>query len=750
MRQFAEYAICVVCLAAVATALLHPAFRGRIPASADEVFALAPWEEARPDDLTGPVAPSAEGLRHLPWAIVLRDAAARGDSVQWSPYENGGLPFAAMWQTRCYSPFSLPFRFAELPIALPISAWLKLLVAGICAFLMARRFSLPLSMALLTGVLFQLSGLLLTHLGTPLSDALPWLPLLLLYADRLSLGIYSAWPAAVIALALMLLGGDPAMVVASLLFCGVFAAIRLAMRGALRTETLNAVVSTAIVGAFALALVAFQIVPFLEFVVQASARGLAGDAPSLQLADLAALFFPRTADGWDALTAPPRHHPTALLYLGIVSIGLLPLWFSLRACPAALRRNRVEALLAAAVIMSALGLAAHPLLAAVPGLRLLQPAHFLAANALVFAFMAAEAADEWVVLDANSCQATLKRFAIALPVFAIIAVAAGVLFLGRSEQLAPLGGQLLIQGGLLLLILVLLGITLVRPSTRLLGYGLCLVACLDLGLVCQPAIRFSPPERLYPDTAFLESLRTIDARIAGTESLRQWPLAANLIPQAYSASGVRLRRHDAFLERVHEEPLLLRRMGSQALLLTRDDIRGSFARVRPKLAVKHVFTTGAILFDDLGARPRAWLAYETREADRFDPAQLDPNAPPLVENVVPAPNAPNAPAGTAEIIEERNARLVLRVETEKPATLILADAWYPGWKATVDGQRAQVFPVDGIARGVTVDAGTHEVILRYAPLSLRIGLAVTILAALGLTLITLRNALTRMKARTVR
>ena len=45
--------------------------------------------------------------------------------------------------------------------------------------------------------------------------------------------------------------------------------------------------------------------------------------------------------------------------------------------------------------------------------------------------------------------------------------------------------------------------------------------------------------------------------------------------------------------------------------------------------------------------------------------------------------------------------------------VILSDIWDPGWTATVDGQGAQIYRADFMFRGVVVDAGEHEIVLRY-------------------------------------
>ena len=49
---------------------------------------------------------------------------------------------------------------------------------------------------------------------------------------------------------------------------------------------------------------------------------------------------------------------------------------------------------------------------------------------------------------------------------------------------------------------------------------------------------------------------------------------------------------------------------------------------------------------------------------------------------------------------------------------MLADTWFPGWKATVDGRSAPIVRTDQLLRGVVLPAGAHTVEFTYVPLEL--------------------------------
>jgi hypothetical protein len=108
--------------------------------------------------------------------------------------------------------------------------------------------------------------------------------------------------------------------------------------------------------------------------------------------------------------------------------------------------------------------------------------------------------------------------------------------------------------------------------------------------------------------------------------------------------------------------------------------------------------------------------------------------------VVEAPAAPPTAPGQVLAVERAAERVVVEAEASGPALLVVQDAWWPGWRATIDGQPAEVLAADALVRAVRWPAGRHRLELIYDPAGVRLGRwlsaagAALVLLLLGLAL----------------
>jgi hypothetical protein len=134
--------------------------------------------------------------------------------------------------------------------------------------------------------------------------------------------------------------------------------------------------------------------------------------------------------------------------------------------------------------------------------------------------------------------------------------------------------------------------------------------------------------------------------------------------------------------------------------------------------------------------PRVRVVGGARIADGVEglEALLDPGFDPAREIVLPtgpaSPPPPSSP-GRAEIVEERSDRLVLEADVSDGAYVALADAYDPGWRATLDGVPVPVLRSDLAFRAVRVPAGRHRIEMVYRPPAIAIGLAVSAVSLLA-------------------
>ena len=136
--------------------------------------------------------------------------------------------------------------------------------------------------------------------------------------------------------------------------------------------------------------------------------------------------------------------------------------------------------------------------------------------------------------------------------------------------------------------------------------------------------------------------------------------------------------------------------------------------------------TGDRTLDIPGALPRARLvdAYVPADGsleeflDRVQDGEIDPAARVALDREPdPRPVAGDTPLPPVEYVFDGLNSVSLTASPDRPAILVLADNWLPGWTVQVDGRPAELLKADHMLRAVALPAGTHSVEFRYkAPL----------------------------------
>jgi hypothetical protein len=85
-------------------------------------------------------------------------------------------------------------------------------------------------------------------------------------------------------------------------------------------------------------------------------------------------------------------------------------------------------------------------------------------------------------------------------------------------------------------------------------------------------------------------------------------------------------------------------------------------------------------------------------------------------------------SGSAHIVRDRPDAIDVAIAPTAPGWLVLADTFFPGWVARVDGRPREILRANVAFRAVAVQPGESTVEFRYEPFSFRAGAVISVLA----------------------
>jgi hypothetical protein len=147
--------------------------------------------------------------------------------------------------------------------------------------------------------------------------------------------------------------------------------------------------------------------------------------------------------------------------------------------------------------------------------------------------------------------------------------------------------------------------------------------------------------------------------------------------------------------------------------------------------------------------PPAWIVHELSLAEDLEQLYALLNAPgfdPFGTAVVLEPAAVEQGDPSADAVRltgfEPN-RVTLDARLSGGGLLVLGEVAYPGWRVTVNGQRAKLYTADGVLRAVALPAGEWNVEFRFRPVIFYAGAAISLLTILVLAALAIRSRLHR-------
>lgn len=774
--------LALLLLPIVLLAVSGPLLRGEALVPGGILYAeIPPWK--------GPLPPGVEPVRYPlgdvvtqfhPWTTLVREAYRDGRLPLWNPYSNCGSPLLANGQSAAFFPTRLLDVACGPALANLLGAWLRLAAAGLAAYALARRLGQSRGAAAFSGAAFELSGFLVAWLAHPHANVALFLPLLFLLADRV-VSRPCGRTAALLALAVgvQFLGGHPETSFHALLATAAFALFRLS--GAWRDDRSPGLAARraaflAAGAAAGAALAAAALLPLLEYLGESSAlfartaKSAAGReaSPALALRSALALAFPR-ALGIDTgglaeagLARFNNFNERAGGYAGLATLAAA-------VAGVLFGKPRGAVLFLAGTILACVPLvydcgALTRSVGALPLFSIAANRRFLLVVALALALLGGFGLDAILRDDGRR-----RRGAVAILAFLALA-AAGALVVGLGP---PPPGEpdpdrttfAAAQAVGLALVGAAAVSRLAARSPRIAAALAFAGLAVDLVAFAAPVHRGVAEEFLFPDTPLLARLRerTADGSRVSGESLVLRP-ETGVVPRLRSIKGydaVEIRRYTEIMASLSSDRRRAAAFVKNVAALDRLD-----SPVLDLLAVRFVLTPapldpvppgfrldaveeGVHVYENAEALPRAFVVERARSipdaaarraalASGFDPRSeviLESDADAAAAGVVRDPAAIGRPA---RLLRDEPERVDVEADGGRSGgILVLADAFFPGWTATVDGRPARILRANHALRAVAIGPGPRRVEFRFEPASLRAGLlsgAIALAAILVLAL----------------
>lgn len=151
------------------------------------------------------------------------------------------------------------------------------------------------------------------------------------------------------------------------------------------------------------------------------------------------------------------------------------------------------------------------------------------------------------------------------------------------------------------------------------------------------------------------------------------------------------------------------------------------------------------IYENSSYLPRSFMIYDVFMAQNDEEALrrlADPSFDPGSEIILEEPLAvalsenphPSMAVSEVEVVVYQPELIELDVYTFADGLLFFGDAYYPGWKAYVDGVEEKIYVADYTFRAVYVAPGRHRVQFVYEPFPFKIGALISLTTISGLVL----------------
>jgi len=767
VREVAIQGIVLIVLLAAA----FPGFflRGEVLSPADILYQSKPWSNYAPSDWDGPsnrLMPDIVAAFY-PYYSLTKMELAEGNWPLWNRYELAGMPLIANAQTAVFYPPRLLHEIFDVPFATSLYILLKLWLCGITAYLCARGLRMGVHASRFASVAWMLCSYNVIWAYWSLPDESAWLPLVFLGAVRVLEG-KTRQGGILVALSgtLLLFAGHPETAFTMAFGVGVYFFLRLASYASNRKRVAQAIGAMVIAWGAAILVTSLQVVPLVEYIRHSltyTVRDGGIAEPTILASTLSAIWVPRLYGTFPEFT----YWGAGLLNSNIIIMfytGLLVwifAWFGGVPIRESKGRAHFWALMGSSVfcLLIAFDLNELHVLNSIPPFNSTLKVYFVSFPVFAMTLLGARGLDAWLASSRAARGLYPLIPAIGIPVvflYFLMGFEGPVLAMSGFQEYVNRQLMLALLLGIASIAVVLLGCAV--KKTSVVAATAIIILAVDLLIATRGMNPTMRKADVFPETELTKYLAAFPAPTrfgVGEGGVVSGTFAPYGIEEWLGYDGLYPARIKQFQQKLADdvwrkaEPLYsvqyyLHDATYPPLFPLEDN---------PEWFEHTTEHDGLQVYRNLRALPRARLVgsiktFENEDEliagmakDEFDPA----TEAYVLRDDLPAQYTVAAVAdnqGSAEFTTYSSVRAGIKVTANEDSLLVLSDAYYPGWTATLNGASIPIYPVYHAFRGVFVPKGEHVVEFTYFPASFRIGLAassVTLVALLVWALVSLRR-----------
>ncbi|MFH0844987.1 MAG: hypothetical protein V1930_05880 [Pseudomonadota bacterium] len=691
----------------------------------------------------------------------------------WNPYVFSGMPFWAHFESTIFYPLDILFWIIPAEKAYGYTMFIHLSLAALFMYLFARSLRIGPIGSLLAALVFTSNGFIMPTLFDGQMFRVQgyiWIPLILYFLHRASNSRRPYFHAsfAGLFLGIQILSGSPQdalyTFLASLLFLG--SACRSPLGDGLTPA--KALVMSGILVGIGSGVAAIQIIPALEF-VNLSVRSVLDSyelvtdgsyPPQAIITTLMPHFFGNYVEGNFWVADLPWSVPLYNLYVGILPLILLP-FISYKGS-----EDRKGILFGTILAIMALLLAMgshtpiYRLLYHLPGFdRIRAPSKIIVLWVFALGLLAGRGLDD---LFRRPKESLLRPRNVLLCLVLALVLLDLIFQMDRSLILKFLSPFILEQAipermadaaeilchefhrltlfSALIIFSILLWIR--RPvSYRLLQGALCLFLLVDLGYVNKGAVQHNDMVYGWAKKARKDLKMTLgkDKSLYRVGSYR-FGMGPNIeMVLGYQTVGgynpLFLYRYYEYINRYRydnkEIPkgwiVFFYEPSGNTRLMDLLNVKYVISHATRQVALRKTFLPRAFMV------PGHKFINKAEVLDYLLRPDFDPTRTVLFEKGEFVPETPGFVhqdadwAAQAGIVSYEPDQMVIETHSTRPGYLFLSEIFYPGWKAFVDDKPQRILRGDSLFRVVEIPKGNHSVYMVFNPVSIKVGIGITVL-----------------------